>query len=114
MLISDWSSDVCSSDLEPISPATIGFQELLSRLRPSLRAPQHPAWWREERFFLPLANRTGCSVGLLAPCGYGQELRRCVPAMHRVLRVPAAVYLRSEERRVGQECVGTCRLRRYA
>src|SRR3546814_8825558 len=62
MRISDWSSDVCSSDLLE-NPATyIWYQE---------------STWREPDFIQEIAQRTG----------------------------------RSEERRVGKECVSTCRSR---
>src|SRR3546814_11516531 len=71
MRISDWSSDVCSSDLTPrprwrSSPYTI--------------APMPPLW---------LSTATGPSAGAIS--------RNMVE--------------RSEERRVGKECVCTCRSR---
>src|SRR3546814_10934997 len=67
MRISDWSSDVCSSDLCPHS----GGDD-----RRTQREPEQP---------------TGCGVG--------------DPLRTRRGR------LRSEERRVGKECVSTCRSR---
>src|SRR3546814_1019472 len=74
MRISDWSSDVCSSDL-------------VSRLgRPDLRAPCHGCPCRARR-------RGWCRAG--APPPGGTAGHRC----------------RSEERRVGKECVSTCRSR---
>src|SRR3546814_4130010 len=76
MRISDWSSDVCSSDLvesaQPLAPGVV-------RPNPFLES------------FLD-------ALLLLASC-----LRR--------LRVDDGVLLRSEERRVGKECVSTCRSR---
>src|SRR3546814_8644041 len=69
MRISDWSSDVCSSDL---LGASVGFQKFVT--------PQLPRGTDIRN--LPVAK---------AP---EQEERR-----------------RSEERRVGQECVRTCRSR---
>src|SRR3546814_6402060 len=70
MLISDWSSDVCSSDLQTI--------RLCSRNRPTML------------FTRMFSDSPG------TPC-----LRQQMP---RTIR-------RSEERRVGKECVSTCRSR---
>src|SRR3546814_3500261 len=70
MRISDWSSDVCSSDLE-VGGAGVRLH-------------------REERD--PLPPHDGLEV-----------------APHRV--APFGVGVRSEERRVGKECVSTCRYR---
>src|SRR3546814_5000798 len=72
--ISDWSSDVCSSDLE----------QLRHRVE-SLRTPQPPR---------------------LAP---RQPPRRQPQPPRHVAKV--AAHERSEERRVGKECVSTCRSR---
>src|SRR3546814_4918503 len=79
MRISDWSSDVCSSDLRsPASTATI-----ISR---SGKAP--PRWQG------PADRRHR-----------GQRLEAGLPRRTQRLRKGA----RSEERRVGKECVSTCR-----
>src|SRR3546814_7108490 len=69
MRISDWSSDVCSSDLSRHRPSVL-------RGQPEADGSPHPA--------------------------SGER--------HRVGR-GAAVAHRSEERRVGKECVSTCRSR---
>src|SRR3546814_19991190 len=96
MRISDWSSDVCSSDLEP---GTLGPE------RRDLRSLGGG-----------LADRdvagTDVPAGLLLGLG---EPRREVPA-RRLLGVVSGVRepqrgARSEERRVGKECVSTCRSR---
>src|SRR3546814_7101700 len=76
MRISDWSSDVCSSDL----PCRLSAYRQLRHVRPVVAA----ALWRSAR------TRTA-----------GREY----------LRSPAAHHRRSEERRVGKECVSTCRSR---
>src|SRR3546814_10123811 len=77
MRISDWSSDVCSSDL--------GGEPLPQRFRPD----QSP-------FPLVMAHRPGHDV--------------C--AKNAVLEVRRSKQKgRSEERRVGTECVSTCRSR---
>src|SRR3546814_7256166 len=69
MRISDWSSDVCSSDL-------IHCQELLGSR------------------------------------GHDPGLGQCLIERDRTQRIDAVQFqLRSEERRVGKECVSTCRSR---
>src|SRR3546814_8709684 len=81
MRISDWSSDVCSSDLS---------LKLLKEI------------------FLVSASPQG---GEIARVG----TRASRPASRRSARKPAsgasATSARSEERRVGKECVSTCRSR---
>src|SRR3546814_2639695 len=86
MRISDWSSDVCSSDLVA-------------------RAKMPPSWRR-----LAAAWPETDSVGLLrrralwrAGIYRALELCRCGD--------PVGGSGRSEERRVGKECVSTCRYR---
>src|SRR3546814_8141183 len=76
MRISDWSSDVCSSD------------RLLPVAHDDARL---------------LVERDG---GMDGP--RGQAVRLCLYLFERDAAVPL---LRSEERRVGKECVSTCRSR---
>src|SRR3546814_3374915 len=80
MRISDWSSDVCSSDLRV--QAVLRTRELLAR---ELQRAQEP-----------LHRQNGSTA---AP-QFGVE----------EAHVERAV-VRSEERRVGKECVSTCRSR---
>src|SRR3546814_12315022 len=95
MRISDWSSDVCSSDLEQHQPG-VGH---------------HGAAELQE-----LLLAAGEVAGALA--GEGGEAEKG-EGIHRALAylVLAAAHLapgqpvRSEERRVGKECVSTCRSR---
>src|SRR3546814_2407600 len=86
--ISDWSSDVCSSDLHFRRKSQMVFQDPFSALNPRLTVSETLA----EVFHVH---------------------RLCPPAEidARVRRLVAAVGLRSEERRVGKECVSTCRSR---
>src|SRR3546814_6770570 len=82
MRISDWSSDVCSSDLsKPMIPET-------GALDPPIPNPESP---------IPAPVQ-------LADTGLLGRYRR------RWRGLPRAVP-RSEERRVGKECVSTCRSR---
>src|SRR3546814_14961849 len=91
MRISDWSSDVCSSDL--------GGQHhdlwLTHTERPTPHAP------RREYFLRPIANSSG-----------GVKI---IHSRIREVTISAGVILegssRSAERRVGNECVSTCRSR---
>src|SRR3546814_6234649 len=78
MRISDWSSDVCSSDLEELHAQALG-----------------------------LAARAAVAedVRLVAAIGAHEDAHVLDDAEHR------HVDLRSEERRVGKECVSTCRSR---
>src|SRR3546814_14046659 len=82
MLISDWSSDVCSSDLhELLQPAVIGGDRAVL-----------------------VAGHLG------ADCGQALAELRSVRWTHRGHGADAPGQ-RSEERRVGNECVSTCRSR---
>src|SRR3546814_1402584 len=81
--ISDWSSDVCSSDL---NAATLDFLRPYDALKP--------------------VNVEG-SRNILAFAAAGRPKRVAHVSSISVLETP----LRSEERRVGKECVSTCRSR---
>src|SRR3546814_13274346 len=92
MRISDWSSDVCSSDLPTL-------------LLPAWRQANDSLFRKHDyvpvNTYLCFSNRPGCEsihwpgkgdLGRLNGVDHGQEGR-------------------SEERRVGKECVSTCRSR---
>src|SRR3546814_17685153 len=83
MRISDWSSDVCSSDLALEDRATIGNM-----------APEYGATCG----FFPIDEET---ISYLRATGSSEERAALVEAYDK----------RTEERRVGQECVSTCRYR---
>src|SRR3546814_4299794 len=87
MRISDWSSDVCSSDLLPQR-----LVEVLERLGPT---------------YIKLGQLLATRTDYL-PAPYAEALRSlqddATPFSTRQAR-------RSEERRVGNECVSTCRSR---
>src|SRR3546814_1757606 len=98
MRISDWSSDVCSSDLAPdigrgggLPMVALGVRlveqvGVVVRIAP--REAQDPEWVQDERH-------------VLDP-DVADQMR------HTGLRVHV---VRSEERRVGKACVSTCRSR---
>src|SRR3546814_14237864 len=87
MRISDWSSDVCSSDLELLADmdgdTNHGFQRSAEELA-------RDAGWLKETSM----PRAYASVEVSYHCAN-----------------PTTIHLRSEERRVGKECVSTCRSR---
>src|SRR3546814_20208668 len=93
MRISDWSSDVCSSDLEA----------------------QLESEWSDG---LPIVPPTPAAVEKFIHCS-GRDaadfLGEFPPRQTRVTVKDVAVHAimagRSEERRVGKECVSTCRSR---
>src|SRR3546814_13533923 len=94
MRISDWSSDVCSSDLDG-RRMTFSSAELIDALRrrrrrslrPERPAGEFPPGWAA--WFDAMKVRTGAVTGATAE----------------------AIVARSEERRVGKEWVSTCKSR---
>src|SRR3546814_20313455 len=96
MRISDWSSDVCSSDL-----AVEVAREVGGGARPDghHRAGQAGIAQQARGVHRGRALLLGeCGEGLLA---------------HRAVAFTLVRHHRSEERRVGKECVSTCRSRGY-
>src|SRR3546814_5948340 len=97
--ISDWSSDVCSSDLHGLKIGTIAdliqyrseHESMVERI--ASRNVQTP--WGE---FQAVAYRDLASGALHLALAHGNI-------------TPETETLRSEERRVGKECVSTCRSR---
>src|SRR3546814_6436596 len=91
MRISDWSSDVCSSDLtyvEPITPDVVA--RIIEKEKPDALLPT-------------MGGQTALNTAMaLFRSGRLKELG--------VEMIGASAH-RSEERRVGKECVSTCRSR---
>src|SRR3546814_18514013 len=96
MRISDWSSDVCSSDLPADRPSPV------PALRPGRPLPHGPGHQGHDPLSLPDALTPGGPMSDTT-----QTARGGAALFHRVL----VVALRSDERRVGKECVRTCRSR---
>src|SRR3546814_20696931 len=91
MRISDWSSDVCSSDLQL---ALHALQRLLDDRRELAVGEQH----------------LGLAV-VQDEADRGRVEAHVEGVQHCAGRRHPEVCLRSEERRVGKECVSTCRSR---
>src|SRR3546814_14072213 len=116
MRISDWSSDVCSSDL------TI-FEQLASEQYIEIDSVQRiEAGLKTKRLFGQAQKRHSCRCGLAIFVEEpGDESLKGIESPNHVVpdcrdrngvRVSLAqVPYRSEERRVGKECVRTCRSR---
>src|SRR3546814_15763708 len=118
MRISDWSSDVCSSDLSSDSAALDAVFEVLvraGRIAPMVKtllipesASNKPLMPQSHRDFYAYCNAImepwDGPAAICAPDG-----RWAVAAMDRNGLRP--IRYRSEERRVGKECVSTCRSR---
>src|SRR3546814_17944108 len=96
MRISDWSSDVCSSDLS-------------HRNDLSPRTPRNPNMannYVETAFNVPVTPE---EASLLEECFLVAE--KLSPGFSKSSRAAMQALERSEERRVGKECVRTCRSR---
>src|SRR3546814_11100264 len=104
MRISDWSSDVCSSDLLARwrGQREIGVGVLRDEIKFDLgRDDRFPALVRiEAEHFLEDRSRRDVDFGPVAVEGVGDYEGRGRSETRR-----------SEERRVGKECVSTCRSR---
>src|SRR3546814_13481670 len=109
MRISDWSSDVCSSDLAVSDPA---------RPREDVRLVPRPApdsgTDRGDIVLIVDESIAARYLDINDPAGVRSGLAR-PPAGVRVANFGVAASItncsRSEERRVGKECVSTCRSR---
>src|SRR3546814_5544973 len=106
MRISDWSSDVCSSDLAEVEALAAGqYDRLIGLLE--RRLVYRGADWQQPK------NEVRNAITELVKPKRGASF-----AAHRDLLdisrggdgIPRIV-TRSEERRVGKECVSTCRSR---
>src|SRR3546814_7572706 len=90
MRISDWSSDVCSSDLVTKKTATIAMAMIDS-------SPLQGSCSRKAN----KASEESASTTSAKPCTLST----------RIMWMAVSPNTRSEERRVGKECVSTCRSR---
>src|SRR3546814_2167509 len=96
MRISDWSSDVCSSDLFFFRPLPYS----------SCRIPRKSDIWPATRI-----ERNAILAGACLNPGNALGGRHVMRTTWRLGQKKAGILPRSEERRVGKECVSTCRSR---
>src|SRR3546814_14166518 len=96
MRISDWSSDVCSSDLAALRLLGFGKKASVSLERVAFQPRR-----------VKIGGRVTMTFALRSTSRAPQDLLVDV-AVHFV---KARGVTRSEERRVGKECVSTCRSR---
>src|SRR3546814_11323514 len=96
MRISDWSSDVCSSDLPPRKVLALEDAGLLD----PLNVPETGILFQA---------RARCPQWECGRQSRGHQTRFLACADHRLMEVRCTGS--SEERRVGKECVSTCRSR---
>src|SRR3546814_14804356 len=94
MRISDWSSDVCSSDLPPSTEATTTSE-----------APNEATTTTEATTTSAPSTTTTVPSTTTTTSRDSEELTPSGPA------TPGTIGERSEERRVGNECGSTCRYR---
>src|SRR3546814_14032809 len=113
MRISDWSSDVCSSDLIGMAPGGAGDQQegaaLLAAFERGFRRAAPGGGEIGE-----IIQRRRIAGGL--PGGLQQHGIDMAGTMQQdfadpVTEIGGGLHQRSEERRVGKECVSTCRSR---
>src|SRR3546814_19669641 len=119
MRISDWSSDVCSSDLfadagqvRPLGRQYGAESPPLEGKHPVGRQGQLLRQGGDEDVDQPLRPVQPAPQIVVLTIGAAEERAEAVElnALERRLRA-AAANGRSEERRVGKECVSTCRSR---
>src|SRR3546814_15588547 len=101
MRISDWSSDVCSSDLFAGDRAEAAREPAERAVRESVRSTT-----RRGESCLDREHGGGGPDGAGTPY---HRLRTCLSRLPRLCE--ESEVCRSEERRVGKECVSTCRSR---
>src|SRR3546814_19500003 len=94
MRISDWSSDVCSSDLSSAGPSVVSLNGVVASLGVT-------------EFMLAVTGIRSAPRGLLTYRGH-----MGIVSAHADPPLPDCYFCaRSEERRVGKECVSPCRSR---
>src|SRR3546814_13423202 len=92
MRISDWSSDVCSSDLRPLTKAEKKSVSELAGQRDTIEEKMDAVVDDDDTQWLELEQAF-------------DDLQA------QIENIQDAAQKRSEERRVGKECVSTCRSR---
>src|SRR3546814_18513663 len=108
MRISDWSSDVCSSDLSGRRPS-LRQHGLLARGRVGIDVP--PRSPLDKGPARRLARGSLLKEEVEEVGQFDRRLARDFADPRVAVPDPVCTLRRSEERRVGKECVSTCRSR---
>src|SRR3546814_14794847 len=106
MRISDWSSDVCSSDLDN-DPQS---QDTQSRDDARHYRSRRTAGFGAATDTHPASRAASCPAGSTRTAG-DRDPRSAATPRPTQIRSAGETSPRSEERRVGKECVSTCRIR---
>src|SRR3546814_12727154 len=111
MRISDWSSDVCSSDLLAIPDVSGAERVLLVRISAELEdgAVMGFVVTFDEITQLLAAQRKAAWSDIARRIAH--EIKNPLTPIQLAAERLKRKYVRSEERRVGEECVSTCRSR---
>src|SRR3546814_20244281 len=113
MRISDWSSDVCSSDLDTVwtDDELRDLEDRKFEWIKSLHDLGHgKRYWDDAKVGYKLTTRV---IGPHSIASFTPEWRAYLftPWCGGIRRTDLDKEARSEERRVGKECVSTCRFR---
>src|SRR3546814_13140523 len=101
MRISDWSSDVCSSDL--------ALTKLVTNMMSTSDFAAFPQRWALQETGTTTDDDLDWDEG---DGGDAADEKNPVDLQSQLISGPGRIWpLRSEERRVGKECVSTCRSR---
>src|SRR3546814_20170419 len=119
MRISDWSSDVCSSDL--VEKFYLFFDAWGVKLfKFNYKGCEYGIGWLPLGGYVKIAGMIDESMDTEQMAGPPQPHEfRSKPAWQRLIvmlggvfvNIVLGIFIRSEERRVGNECVSTCRSR---
>src|SRR3546814_11347146 len=112
MRISDWSSDVCSSDLCRIGKKVLQLQ-IIFFLPRQFSCPQNYGNFFQFQSFRHKRSFHSCNIFVLGSNGLllKKVCSMSVNALSAVSPIDGRYHRRSEELRVGKECVSTCRFR---
>src|SRR3546814_20695560 len=116
MRISDWSSDVCSSDLRIGWAFDARMAEIIRSTREPMIGQMRLTWWREALTKDPKVEGSGEPLmdalrRQVLPLSGGESLLSTIAGWEVLLQLlPLSdIQLRTEARRVGKGCVSPCR-----
>src|SRR3546814_13214699 len=111
MRISDWSSDVCSSDLDRSTAYRSAYGATREFAALDGGKQEHCTRYSERRIVLRQDERSGWKCCSAVRSLYDPETSKSGRDRDPQPEDQSADIVRSEERRVGKECVSTCRYR---